>query len=137
MSLFDDLVNPTKPDLEAIYAYVRAQRPAAKGKPKALAIIVDFESWYQGLGLTDAALDNETLKEAKRRRSALNDALGEKLPDDYVPVDAPQTPPPRDEVLDAVKEGVSTSSSQLVTLAKAGVAAAVGIVLVNLWRKTR
>jgi hypothetical protein len=137
MSLFDDVFNPTKADLEAIYQYVRSRRPDAVGKPAALAAIVSFESWYQGLGLADAVLDAETLKEAKRRREAVNAALGDVTPADRVPVDAPQTPPPRDETLDAIRAGIPEAGGQLVSLVKLAAVAAVGVLLLNLYSGTK
>jgi hypothetical protein len=137
VSYLDDILNPTKADLAAIYEYVRSRRPDAVSKPKAMAVIVAFESWYQGLGLTDAVLDNETLKEAKRRRAELNAALGDELPASAVPVDAPQTPPPRDETLDAIRAGIPEAGSQLVTLVKVAAVAAVGVLLLNLYSGTK
>ena len=137
MGLLDDLVNPTRADLDAIYAFVRAQRPAASSNPEALKQIESFEGWYQGLGLTDALLDNETLKEAKRRKAALLVAMKQTLPADYVPADAPQTPPPRDETLDAMKAGLSDTAGQAVSLVKVAAIAAVGIVLLNLYQGTK
>jgi hypothetical protein len=143
MGAFDDLINPTSSELEAIYAYVRAQRPKTKAHPAALPLIESFESWYQGLGITDWAFDVETLNEAKRRRNAINAALEAVIAPDWVPADAPQVAPPKGE-LAGLKESIeeagrklSDAPSQAVTLLKVGVVVGVGVVLFNLWRGTR
>lgn len=84
-------------NLDAIYNYVRESRTKIDQFPDALPIIQSFESWYQGLGWYDRAIDiGKTTDEARRRKAALNEVLERKIPDDWVPADRPQTPPPEE-----------------------------------------
>lgn len=81
-------------DLEAVFEYVKGKRPLTTKFPKALPIIQSFEQWYQELGWYARYVDtDETMQEARRRRGELNDILGEKLPDTWIPADSPQTVP--------------------------------------------
>jgi len=81
-------------DLEAVFEYMRGKRPLTEKFPKALPVIQSFEQWYQDLGWYARYVDtDETMQEARRRREELNDILGEKLPDTWVPADSPQAVP--------------------------------------------
>ena len=85
--------------INAIYDYVRAQRIKVSKYPKLLPLIKAFESWYQGLeashdGIFGHTIDINDSNEAKRQRFAINEVMGQRIPDDITPADAPQTPPP-------------------------------------------
>lgn len=91
-------------DLNALYAYVRAQRVKSGKYPAILPLIADFEGWYGGLeaayrsrgpfgSITAHVIDQEDVAEAKRRRTAINELMGARLPADWTPADAGQTPP--------------------------------------------
>jgi hypothetical protein len=87
-------------NLTAIYNYVREQRTQIHEYPDVLPLIESFESWYQGLGWYDKGLGiGATTDEARRRKAAINAALERKIPDDWVPADRPQTPPPEEKPL--------------------------------------
>ena len=143
MGMWDDLVNPTQGDLSAIYAWVKEQRPKTRKRPAALPLIESFESWYQGLGATDWLFDTETLNEAKRRRNEIEKALGEVIAPDWVPADSPQTAPPKGELaglkesLEEAGRKLSDAPSQAIGLIKVVVVVGAGILLLNLFRKTR
>lgn len=80
--------------IEAIYQYVRNQRPNIEKYPGLLKKIENFEAWYQTLSWYDKNIDSsETLNQAKRLRNEVNDAMHQKIPDTWVPADAPQTSP--------------------------------------------
>lgn len=92
--------------LNAIYEYVRSQRPRIAEYPGILPLIESFEGWYQGLeeaskrgigvldpGIYRSKITQSEVNEAKRRREEINKILGEHIPDSTIPADAPQTPP--------------------------------------------
>jgi hypothetical protein len=84
--------------LNAIYDYVRAQRMNVGKYPAILPLISSFEGWYGQLevahsGIMGHTIDASDVGEAKRRRQAINDAMGAVLPADITPADGPQTPP--------------------------------------------
>jgi hypothetical protein len=60
-------------DLEAIDAYFKR---ANTSKPGVSAIVSDWNRWYSGLGYISKYANSGTLDEARRRRGALNAALG-------------------------------------------------------------
>lgn len=75
--IFDDIVNPTKQDLEAIHTYVIGLK--SKNPPPAASTLISlFEKWYASLGVTDWFLDEDTLQEARRRRDAIDEAMNQK-----------------------------------------------------------
>lgn len=75
--IFDDVFNPTKQDLEAIHTYVIGLK--SKNPPPAASTLIGlFEKWYNSLGVTDWFADLDTLKEAQRRRNAIDEAMGQK-----------------------------------------------------------
>jgi len=95
-------------DLNAIYAYVRAQRINSVKFPAILPLIAEFEGWYGGLEaayksrgplgtVTGHVIDAEDVAEAKRRREAINQFMGQRIPGDWVPADSGQTPPDKPE----------------------------------------
>lgn len=85
-------------DLNAIYDYVRNQRPKIDKYPHLLPAIQSFESWFLGLGWYDKAIMiQDTYNEAVRRRIEINKIMGQAIPDNWVPHDAPQTAPPKKE----------------------------------------
>ena len=85
--------------INAIYDYVRAQRINVNKYPSILPLIQSFEGWYQGLeesaktGVISHVVNLADVNEAKRRRKQINDIMGQAIPDDVTPVDAPQTAP--------------------------------------------
>jgi hypothetical protein len=91
------LIWPDTDDLEAIKTYIVNQRKVIHQYPGLLEQIQSFESWYQGLGWYDIhIMIEDTTNEAIRRRFAINDILGQRIPDDWVPADGGfQTPPPK------------------------------------------
>lgn len=95
-------------DLNAVYVWAVQQRSKVDEHPAALPLIDDFERWYGSLeervqsgalnplGIGVHRIDQADVNEAKRKRAAILDALGEHIPDDYPvphPV-APDKPPP-------------------------------------------
>lgn len=91
--------------INAIYEYVRNQRPRIGEYPGLLPLIADFEGWYQaleeawskginlGVIATRHIVSISDVNEAKRRRDEINGIMGEHIPDTNIPHDAPQTPP--------------------------------------------
>jgi len=100
--------------INAIYDYVRNQRPRVNEYPNLLPLIADFEGWYQaleeawskginlGVIATRHIVSISDVNEAKRRRDEINGIMGEHIPDTNIPHDAPQTPPgkPKDYGID-------------------------------------
>jgi hypothetical protein len=86
---------PEREALVAIDEYIRNQRPQIPRFPALRPLIESWEAWYGALDVIDLSplKSADTLAEAKRRRKAVNDAMGIALPDTVVPADAPQTPP--------------------------------------------
>jgi hypothetical protein len=88
MTIFDS------DNLEAIYQYVRNQRPNIDKYPGLLKKIEEFEGWYQTLSWFDKnVVSDDNLNKARRLRNDVNDAMHQKIPDTWVPADAPQTSP--------------------------------------------
>jgi len=84
--------------INAVLDYVRAQRVNVGKYPKLLPLIQSFEGWYGALEVAHAGVFGHTISaedvgEAKRRRAAINGAMGQKIPETWTPADAPQTPP--------------------------------------------
>jgi hypothetical protein len=84
-------------NINAIAAYVSAQRVNVPKYPAILPLIQDFEAWFGQLqesqeGILGHRVNAADENEAIRRRKAVNDAMGQKLPDDWTPADRPQTP---------------------------------------------
>ena len=85
--------------INAIYDYVRAQRVNVPKYPSILPLIQSFEGWYQGLeesaktGVISHVVNLADVNEAKRRRKQINDIMGQAIPDNVTPFDAPQTAP--------------------------------------------
>lgn len=133
------LLNPLQDDLQAIITYVNERQPEAvrSKNAKALALIQNFQAWYQNLGPLNTIFDQETLNEAKRRRNDINAALGQTIPLDQVPADAPQQPPAPNTWVSDIEQGVTSAPSQLISLIKVGAVVGVGIVLWNLYKGTK
>lgn len=75
-------------DLVAISDYVQNARRQIPNFPSIQGQIEDFERWYQGLTWYDVhIMINDTLAEARRRRDALNQAMNQVRPADWVPAD--------------------------------------------------
>jgi hypothetical protein len=94
--VLDDLTwTPERDELVAIDKYVRELRPRIPEFPALKPLIESWEGWYGALDAIDLSplKSSDTLGEAKRRRTAINNAMGAKLPDTWVPADGPQTPP--------------------------------------------
>lgn len=106
--------------INAIYAYVEAQRIKIPKFPAIGPLIDSFEGWYGQLeestkggmfpGMPGPSILVHTVNvtdvnEAKRRRQEINDAMGAKLPSDSVPADSGQTPadkPPVDSTISTI-----------------------------------
>jgi hypothetical protein len=122
-------------EINGIYGYVTSQRLGAADHPGALDIIQRFEAWYQGLeestkvGLITHVVNQTDVNEAKRRREDLNAALGQHLPDDYKPADAPQTPPKGPDY----EQGRNPPDDPVTTALKIGGLAAIGFVLYKIF----
>jgi hypothetical protein len=85
--------------INGIYDYVRAQRVNVPKYPAILPLISSFEGWYQGLeestkvGIITHIVNLADVNEAKRRRGQINDTMGQAIPSNQTPADAPQTAP--------------------------------------------
>lgn len=85
--------------INAIAEYVQRQRRYAGNRPAALRLIESFEGWVGALDVAHRAtwlphlINAEDAGEAKRRRNAINQAIGQSLPATWKPADRPQTPP--------------------------------------------
>jgi len=121
--------------INGIYQFVRDQRAIAADHPGTLDIIQKFEAWYQGLeestkvGLITHVVNQTDVNEAKRRRDDLNNALGSHLPDDYTPVDAPQTSPKGPDY----EQGKNPPDDPLTAAFKVGGVVAIGYVLYKIF----
>ncbi len=141
-SISDALLTPLQADMKAIYVYVNSSLPraiAAKNA-KAVALIQNFQGWFQNLGPLDHLFDQDTLSEAKRRRNDINTALGEVLPPDWIPADNPQQPPDQNAWVADLKKGAEEAGklpAELVTLLKVVAALAGGVLLWNLYQGTK
>jgi hypothetical protein len=138
-SISDAILSPLQQDLKAIIVYVNERQPEAvrTRNASALALIQNFQGWYQNLGPLDHVFDQETLNEAKRRRNAINTALGQAIPPEQVPADAPQQPAAPNTWVTKLEDDLSTAPGQLATLLKIAAVAGVGIVLWNLYQGTK
>lgn len=113
-----------KETLDAIYDYIRNQRPRINEFPGLLQEIQSFESWYQGLGWYDRNIvSKEALDEAKRRRNKLNEVMKTKIPDTWVPADAPQTSPPK------VPKPIIPTQYKIGVAVGAGIAAVIAVAI--------
>lgn len=81
-------------DLDAVLEYVQAQRSKIDKHPSLLPLIESFEKWFQVISWYERFIDtDETMQAARRRREKINDVLGEKIPDTWVPADSPAAVP--------------------------------------------
>ena len=86
--------------INGIYSYVRSQRVNTPKYVGLLTLIQNFESWYQGLeastktGIVVHTVNANDANEARRQRDAINSLMGVHIPDNQIPADMPQTPPP-------------------------------------------
>lgn len=84
-------------DLKAIDDYVRGPaRSRVKDWPKSLPLVEDYERWRQGVGYWGLmVMVNDTMRTAKAKRDAINEAQGNLLPpDSHVEEGAFVTSPP-------------------------------------------
>lgn len=76
-------------NLRAIADYIQRQRPKIHQYPGLLPIIQRFEKWYTSLGWTDVhVMINDTMLEARRFRAEVNEAMNQRIPDDWIPADS-------------------------------------------------
>jgi hypothetical protein len=138
-SISEALLSPLQADLKAIYEYVNSLQPEAfrsKNQP-ALTLIQDFQAWKQNLGPLDKLFDQETLNEAKRRRNAINAAMGNTIPLDRVPADNPQQPPAANQWVSKLEDDLSKAPSDVVGLVKTVAVIGAGLLLWNLYQSTK
>lgn len=84
-------------DLDAIDTYVRTiAHPAIAKYPNSASVVADYDVWRQGLGWSDMnVFPNDTMTNAKAKRSAINIAQGNTLPNTAVVEPGSYVTPPK------------------------------------------